>query len=88
VFETVVTPVVSQRAFYCVFRKFIAKYVALCVTNFVPVLNMSQIAVYGLVQSKKSSVQRHSDFKTSHLTLKYDDDLARTDKTFRFLILT
>jgi hypothetical protein len=56
-------------------------YVPLFVTNFVPVINMSQIAVYGLVQSKKSSVQMHSDFKTGNLTLKYDDDLARTDMT-------
>lgn len=85
-FESVVTPVVSKRAFYCAFHKFIAKYVPLFVTNFVPVVNMSQIAVDGLVQSKKSSVQMHSYFKTSHLTFKYDDDLARTDVTFRILI--
>ena len=81
------TPVVSQRAFCCPFHKFIAKCVPLFVKNFVPLINMSQIAVYVLVQSKKSSVQMHSDFKTSHLTLKYDNDLARTDMTFRFLIL-
>jgi len=87
VFESVVTPVVSKMAFYCAFHKFIAKNVPSFVTNFVSVINMSQIAVYGLVQSKESSVRIYSDFKTSHLTHKYDDNLAITDMTFRFQIL-
>jgi len=56
---------VSKMAFYYAFHKFIAKYVPLFVTNFVSVINtrISQIAVYGLVQCKESSVRMHSDFK-------------------------
>jgi hypothetical protein len=49
VFEGVVTPAVSKRAFDCAFLKFIAKYVALFVKNFVPVVNMSHNGVCGLL---------------------------------------